>query len=133
MDATADIARGSWAQLPSEIKFQILKHVKYVTYKYKDSQLGYPQRKGRSRHKLWRFANTCQEWRDFFERHTFKRLVLTEQSIITFDQVISRRKCRLEYIEHIILRVRLLSYSAAESKAEEDDLTIRKYVATGTI
>lgn len=110
----------SWASLPVEIRQMILRLVGLPISGRRNNELGSP--------KVAQFATVCLEWQIFFERCTFRRLVLDLDSLGKFDAIVRRHDTRLGYIRKLWLRVRLSKYKCPDCDEPEDEATQHWYV-----
>jgi hypothetical protein len=102
-----------WRRLPAEIRSIILEMVA-EDYRFIVEQYA-----------LASYASVCKEWQPVFEKRNFQRLVLDQERISDLEQFMSNGQ-RLDYLEHLFLRVRLDDYDCTVCKSKEDYETIRK-------
>ena len=120
MVSTRSIARRearSWTRFPYEIRLEILQMV--LDEHPKASTLNPACEGCSSASKVFSLASVCEEWQDFFERWTFRRLVLDKSSLPTFRTAITRDQRRLLYIHKICLRIELAEYGG-DSGSQDD-------------
>lgn len=81
---------------------------------------------GRAPLSLASSAATSREWQDYFERVTFRRLVIHDGQVEEFAAIVrGRRSVRLGYIQHLRLHARLQEYKCPECRDTEDGATRR--------
>jgi hypothetical protein len=98
---------GCWRRLPAEIRSTILEMVA-EDYRFKSEPYA---RAG--------YASVCREWQPVFEKRYFQRLVLDQERISSLEQFIGK-KARRDYLEHLLLRVRLNEYDCTVCQSKED-------------
>jgi hypothetical protein len=107
---------GRWRRLPAEIRSMILEMVaEDYRFKYEPyARAGY--------------ASVCREWQPVFEQRNFQRLVLDQECISGLEQFMGKKatRQRRDYLEHLLLRVRLNEYDCIVCQSKEDYETIRK-------
>ncbi|CAM1505511.1 Fc.00g111480.m01.CDS01 [Cosmosporella sp. VM-42] len=107
----------SWEIFPIELRNMILKEVAG----------DYCRNSSRGPESMARFATVSSEWQIFFEKKSFRRLVIDDTSNLEkFEEAITpgKKKKRLDYIRHIWLRVKLPEYDCSVCRAPEDATTI---------
>ncbi|KAL9616419.1 MAG: hypothetical protein Q9160_008718 [Pyrenula sp. 1 TL-2023] len=97
----------NWSLLSPEIRVAVLEFVA------QDPSSG---NSNITEHPLARLATVCKEWRDFFERRNFHRLVLRQSCLTKFASVM---KYRRELVRHIWLRIELRKYNCPSCKRVE--------------
>ncbi|VUC25788.1 unnamed protein product [Clonostachys rosea] len=97
--------RRSWDNLPSEMRWKILKVL------CQDSGIA-------------KYASVCSEWQGFIERITFQHLILNNSTIKTFDRMISGDKNvhRVHYIQYIWLRIAISDFGCLQCIKRETEL-----------
>ncbi|CAH0037148.1 unnamed protein product [Clonostachys rhizophaga] len=113
----------SWCRLPAEIQAMILGEIVAeadATLKVDQASVSAKPNQG-----IGRLASVCRDWQGFFERHTFKRLLLIESNLSGFEQVILSRPVRLTYIQNLLLRIKLSVYNCKACEQPEDASTIK--------
>ncbi|VUC22133.1 unnamed protein product [Clonostachys rosea] len=117
----------SWTTLPAEMKCMILGFL--VTSKHRQ----YEPAKQRSRRREMtvgnsqgEYASVSNEWRLFFERANFSKLILHQDDVETFGRLVQNTQ-RASFVSWIWLRVELPSYNCAkcdvpESVEEDKDI-----------
>ncbi|KAF5570138.1 hypothetical protein FPHYL_1414 [Fusarium phyllophilum] len=99
-----------WSSLPVELRLQIFWYVaekqKYRAY-------------------LTRYACVSPEWQNYFERITFRRLLIDNSQLDRFSKATEGEKAvRLSYIRYLCLRVKLQDYDYPECDRPESHDTI---------
>ncbi|KAH7140605.1 hypothetical protein EDB81DRAFT_691883 [Dactylonectria macrodidyma] len=111
------ISKYSWFALPLEIRLIILGLVAAVEVE---------EVPGRQKSSIPIFASVCLEWQLFFERHTFRRLVLDSSTLTKFAKFVKGNKAtRLNYIRFVWLRIKLPEYTCLSCSKAEDGDTVR--------
>jgi hypothetical protein len=100
---------GSWERLPLEISRIILET---VADDYNSETEPYARAD---------YASVCQEWQAFFERRTFRRLVLDQERIHELERYMCQdaTRYRQDYLKHLFLRVRLGEYDCTTCEQKE--------------
>ncbi|KAH7144594.1 hypothetical protein B0J13DRAFT_635842 [Dactylonectria estremocensis] len=112
--------KDSWLSLPSEIRLMILGYVaaKPTGVKVEATQ-------GQQKMTIAKLATICLEWQSFFEKHTFRRLVLEPSTLTYFAKSVNGKNAiRLGYIRFIWLRIKLSEYDCPSCTVSEDEATI---------
>jgi hypothetical protein len=75
--------------------------------------------------KLSSLATVSPEWQQYFERHTFRRLVLDSSDLAEFGRLIYKTNAsRLNHITNLCLRIKLSTYDCSSCCEPEDAATI---------
>ncbi|KAF5235732.1 hypothetical protein FANTH_11612 [Fusarium anthophilum] len=100
-----------WSSLPVELRLQIF---------------GYVAGKQKSRTtELTPYACVSSEWQDYFERFTFRRLLIDNSQLTRFSKMTDGEKAaRLSYIRYLCLRIKLQDYYYPECDMPESRATI---------
>lgn len=112
-DETIPPKKTSWSKLVPDIRRMVLEYV-----------LANTDRKGSTAH----LATVCRDWQHFFEAKHFRRLVLEQESLPRFADVIKVNRARLAYIQHIWLRIDLPKYDCTSCGKAEKNQTTSMYV-----
>ena len=112
----------SWLSLPAELRLAILE------------DLANDCNENNLKHIQPVCATICGEWQAFFERETFRKVVLHASCLETFKQLIDRRQA-FPPIKHIWLRVELGVYNCESCKTRESSEETEKnnIIFTNTI
>ncbi len=105
-----------WQMLPPEIRLMILD---CVAHGY-DEKFEPFARAG--------YATVCKDWQAFWERWTFKRLIICQGNLSDLKRLLHRVKSRLDYVEHLWLRIRLEEHDGIIKHSLEDGDTISRSV-----
>ncbi|CAH0005064.1 unnamed protein product [Clonostachys byssicola] len=115
----------SWYRLPNEVQDMILETIlldaRANKYAANDSASG-----ATSCHNISLMASVCLKWKVFFERNTFKQLVLVHSDLPMFQEVVERSPVRLAYVHYVLLQIQLSEYNCDDCKEEEDQYTINR-------
>ncbi|KAF5630107.1 hypothetical protein F52700_7465 [Fusarium sp. NRRL 52700] len=100
-----------WSSLPVELRPQIFGHV-VGKQKYRTT-------------KLTPYVCVSSEWQDYFERFTFRRLLIDNSQLVRFSKITDGEKAvRLSYIHYLCLRIKLQDYDHPECNRPESHATI---------
>ncbi|KAL1858867.1 hypothetical protein VTK73DRAFT_7783 [Phialemonium thermophilum] len=73
------------------------------------------------------YATVCREWRAFWEKETFRRIIVHQHRVHDLDSFVGRPDAsRVDYVEHIWLRVELDEYGCDACQVLEDGATLRR-------
>ncbi|CAH0059092.1 unnamed protein product [Clonostachys solani] len=115
----------SWHRLHTEVRDMILHTIlvdsRANKYAANDSAPG-----ATPYHNISFLATVCLEWKVFFERNTFKQLILVDSDLPVFKEVVERSPVRLAYVHHVLLHIQLPEYNCDDCKEEEDQNTINR-------
>lgn len=115
----------SWFRLPGEIQLMVWEAIIAQSKTYPKPTLP-SSAQATGNHSIGRLASVCQDWQEFFERHTFQRLALAQDHLPMLQEVVERRAVRLTYIRNISLRLRLPEYRSTDSHRPEEQTTINE-------
>lgn len=73
------------------------------------------------------YATVCKQWQPVFEQRNFQKLTLDQHRVVKLNVYMSKYG-RLDYIEHVFLRVRFDRYDCTVCQLAEDEPTIHRYV-----
>ncbi|KAF5689861.1 hypothetical protein FDENT_4175 [Fusarium denticulatum] len=100
-----------WSSLPVELRLQIFGYVA-----------------GKQKHRatdLAPYACVSPEWQNYFERITFRRLLIDNSQLDRFSKATEGEKAmRLSYIRYLCLRIKLQDYDYPECDRPESHATI---------
>ncbi|KAF5721015.1 hypothetical protein FMUND_3918 [Fusarium mundagurra] len=100
-----------WSSLPVELRLQIFG---YVAGKQKYRATDFTP-----------YVCVSSEWQDYFERLTFRRLLIDNSQLDRFSKATEGEKAmRLSYIRYLCLRVKLQDYDYPECDRPESHATI---------
>ncbi|KAF5967684.1 hypothetical protein FCOIX_11811 [Fusarium coicis] len=100
-----------WSSLPVELRLQIFG---YVAEKQKYRATAFN-----------RYACVSSEWQNYFERFTFRRLLIDNSQLDRFSKISEGDKAvRLSYIRYLCLRVKLQDYDYPECDRPESHDTM---------
>ncbi|KAF5689344.1 hypothetical protein FCIRC_1448 [Fusarium circinatum] len=100
-----------WSSLPVELRLQIFG---YVAGEQKSRTTG-----------LVPYACVSSEWQDYFERFTFRRLLIDNSQLTRFLKMTDGEKAaRLSYIRYLCLRIKLQDYYYPKCDMPESRATI---------
>ena len=73
-----------------------------------------------------RYAAVCKEWQFFFERKNFFTLVLDQDRLQDFEIFVSGNERRRDYVQGLVLRIKLEEYDCTTCESSEDNATIKR-------
>lgn len=107
----------SWSSLPHEVQEAIFQLVICENLPRKASR--------RRKLGLARLASVCGEWQIRFERHIFRRLVISDEDLYTLAKMVKGPGIiRLTYMQYLWLRVKLATYDCRDCGRPENTHTI---------
>ncbi|KPM40299.1 hypothetical protein AK830_g6275 [Neonectria ditissima] len=116
-------AKPLWNSLPPEIHLHILEL--FIADNVKKNARA--SVRGQKKLGVALFATVCREWQFFFEKFTFRRLVLDASALPAFATATrGHNVVRLTYIRHLWLRMKLLNYTCRSCSKPENALTISR-------
>ncbi|EFQ34223.1 F-box domain-containing protein [Colletotrichum graminicola] len=65
----------------------------------------------------------CREWHSWFAHDNYRLLVLDQDRLGDFEKLVSDNEARRNYVQRIVLRIRLPDYGCPACDEEEDDAT----------
>lgn len=100
-----------WSSLPLELRLQIFE---YVAGQQEHRAMGFS-----------RYTYVSSEWQDYFEKFTFRRLLIDNSQLVRFSKMTTGEKAwRLSYIRYLCLRIKLQDYDGTECDKPESHATI---------
>lgn len=115
----------SWNILPQELRCLILET---IIDESRDLRLEacQPQHGGAS---IGHLASVCRDWQPFFEKSTFRRIVLDVQDLPKFAEAMQGIKgARLNYIRRLWFRIKLAKYNCCSCTKQENGISVSRYV-----
>ncbi|KAK7215358.1 hypothetical protein V2G26_003361 [Clonostachys chloroleuca] len=115
----------SWYRLHNEVQDMILHTVlrdaRANKYAANDSASG-----ATPYHNISLLATVRLKWKVFFERNTFKQLVLVDSDLPSFQEVVERSPVRLAYVHYVLLQIQLPEYNCDDCREQENQYTINR-------
>ncbi|KAK1599272.1 F-box domain-containing protein [Colletotrichum navitas] len=99
-----------WNSLPLEIRWMVRDYIKSL----RSTATDIPYRQ---------LLLVCREWHSWFVHENFRLLVLDQDRLSDFEKMVSNNKVRRNYVQRIVLRIRLPDYDCPACDEEEDDAT----------
>ncbi len=104
-----------WPSLPQELRWMILDFILEDTSP--KSEL----------HVRKKYAAVCREWQFIFEKGTFQRITVDQNSLYDLDVIFRHKnRHRRDDLQHLCLQIKLAGYKCGYCKNEENSDTIRK-------
>lgn len=120
----------SWLKLPPEIRFKILDLVSQDGPAFQDRR---EPRDSRD-HRLGLYATVCSEWQWFFEKITFRHLLVDDTALEDFGRITSGKNTRrTSNVRHILFLIVLPGYSCPSCHKLESWFEIYRYLSCSNI
>ncbi|VUC20986.1 unnamed protein product [Clonostachys rosea] len=126
-------ARVAWCRLPPEIRIMILQVVWLSTTSKSPSPTSQKLTLEdlKSEHGISSLATVCLEWKAFFEKCTFKQLVLDQSDLASFQVAVEKEPHRLGNIKYLLFGIKLPEYDCDKCRRREDRRTTESFTNIG--
>ncbi|KAK2044879.1 F-box domain-containing protein [Colletotrichum somersetense] len=100
-----------WLSLPLEIRLLVLDDIKSLC---QSNATDIPR---------YQLPLVCREWHSLFVHENFRLLVLDQDRLDDFEKHVVNNETRREYVQRIVLRIRLPDYDCPACEEAEDEAT----------
>lgn len=113
----------TWLDLPPELRFEILNLVSQGDGNDRLDFYG-----GERPDRLASYATVCSEWQSFFEKMTFRHLLVHDTAVQEFARIMSGKNARrTTYVRHLLFLIVLPGYSCPSCHKLESWFDIYRY------